>query len=430
MTASLLSAPDAPAPPERQRPVRNISRLPEAFVIAGSVVAPLNLLLAASLTVYDMLIGMALVMLLLEGRRIPLPPPGYIACSFVFIFAALLSAYRATYPFQALTQVLQYLFIFFVQIPVILAVIRTRIATLLCLMLMCAGTLAAMLYAHISEQTQGAGRVVVFYSDNPNRLGYPTAYLLPLLIVLWIWADRTWRRKRWLWTALLAGSVYLSIWALAASASRSATLGSIVALVVFVVLRPGVGPGRMLMRAVGLSAALTVIVLVLWNTGQLPSTLEDRVQRSFSSNTEDNTHLVRDRENLAIAGERAFLDSPFLGTGLDNFRYVAEDYDLDATPQLPHNLWLQFMVQVGIVGTIAFGLFLLLWFRDLIRARRHAGQLDRLILWSMVSAMVGILTIFFFAPEMLDRHYYLLFGLGLAMVNGLRHDRSRWEGTG
>ena len=88
------------------------------------------------------------------------------------------------------------------------------------------------------------------------------------------------------------------------------------------------------------------------------------------------------------------------------------------------------MVQVGIVGTIAFGFFLLLWFRDLIRVRRHAGQLDRLILWSMVSAMVGILTIFFFAPEMLDRHYYLLFGLGLAMVNGLRHDRSRWEGTG
>jgi len=200
--------------------------------------------------------------------------------------------------------------------------------------------------------------------------------------------------------------------------------------VVFVLLRPGVGPGRMLMRAVGLAAVLTTIVVLLWNTGQLPSTLEDRVQRSFSSDTEDRTHLVRDRENLADAGMRAFLDSPFLGTGLDNFRYVAEDYDLDATPQLPHNLWLQFMVQVGIVGTIAFGFFLLLWFRDLIRVRRHAGQLDRLILWSMVSAMVGILTIFFFAPEMLDRHYYLLFGLGLAMVNGLRHDRSRWEGTG
>jgi O-antigen ligase len=426
MTVSLLSA---PAAPERERPTRVITRLPETFVIAGSVVAPLNLILAASLTVYDVIIGMALVMLLVEGRRLPLPPPGYIACSFVFVFAALFSAYRATVPLEALTQIMQYLFIFFVQIPVILAVIKTRRQALMCLLLMCAGTLAAILHAHTFQQTQGAGRVVVFYSENPNRLGYPTAYLLPILIVLWIAADRMWRRKRWLFTALLAGSVYLAIWALAASASRSATLGSIVALVVFVVLRPGVGPGRMLLRAVGLASVLTVVVLILWNTGQLPSTLEERVQRSFSSDTEDNTHLVADRENLADAGVRAFLDSPFFGTGLDNFRYVAPDYDLDATPQLPHNLWLQFLVQVGVFGTAAIGLMLLLWFRDMVRARRKADSLDSLMLWSLVSAMVGILAILFFAPEMIDRHYWLIFGLGLATANGLR-DRSKWEGTG
>jgi hypothetical protein len=34
-----------------------------------------------------------------------------------------------------------------------------------------------------------------------------------------------------------------------------------------------------------------------------------------------------------------------------------------------------------------------------------------------------------FAPEMLDRHYYLLFGLGLAMVRGLA-DKETWEGRG
>jgi hypothetical protein len=46
-----------------------------------------------------------------------------------------------------------------------------------------------------------------------------------------------------------------------------------------------------------------------------------------------------------------------------------------------------------------------------------------------VSAMVGVLAILFFAPEMLDRHYWLIFALGLAVVNGLRHP-SRWEGNG
>ncbi|MGH3483970.1 MAG: O-antigen ligase family protein [Nocardioidaceae bacterium] len=425
MTVTLHPSPAA----DRQQPQPVVSRLPETFVIAGSVVAPLNLIIAASLTVYDVILGMAAVMLLLERRRLPLPPKGYVACAFIFVFAALISAYRATFPLEALTQIIQYMFIFFVQIPVILAVIRTRKTALLSLALMCAGTLAAILHAHISEQTQGAGRVVVFYSENPNRLGYPTAYLLPILIVLWIAADQMWRRKRWLFTVLLAGSVYLAIWALAASASRSAALGSIVALVVFVVLRPGVSVGRMLLRAVCLAGAVTALIALLASTGQLPSTLEDRVERSFSSDTEDTTHLVADRENLADAGVRAFFDSPFVGTGLDNFRYVAVDYDLDSTPQLPHNLWLQLVVQVGIFGALAFGAMLLLWFRDLFRARRDGGTLDGRLLWSLVSAMVGILTILFFAPEMLDRHYWLIFALGLAVVNGLRHP-SRWEGNG
>src|SRR5690606_15138093 len=105
-----------------------------------------------------------------------------------------------------------------------LAVIRTRRAALMSLALMCAGTLAASLHAHIVQPTQGAGRVVVFYSENPNRLGYPTVYLLPILIVLWIYAYRRMRQHLLLTSLLVAGSVYLSIWALAASASRSATL--------------------------------------------------------------------------------------------------------------------------------------------------------------------------------------------------------------
>jgi O-antigen ligase len=424
---SALTLP-APMPAEPSAQVQQ-SRLPELLVIGGSLLAPLNLIIAASLTVYDFVIGVALVLLIVERRRIPLPPTKYVVCAWAFIVAAMLSAFRATYAFEALTQILQFGFIFFVLIPVILAVIRTRRAALASLALLCIGTLAANLHAHLSQQTQGAGRVVVFYSDNPNRLGYPTVYLLPFLIVLWIWAIRRWPPWRLPLTAALAGSLYLSIWALAASASRSATLGAAVALIVFVVFRPGAGPKRMLLRAVGLAAVVTALVVGLAATGQLPSTLEDRVERSFSHDSEDTTHLVADRENLAEAGMRAFVASPFFGTGLDNFRYVAPDYDLDATPQLPHNLWLQLLVQVGVFGTLAFGAFFLFWFSDIFRARNGGGSIDRLMLWSLFSAVVGILAVFVFAPELLDRHYYLMVGLGLAIVNGVAR-QSTWEGDG
>jgi hypothetical protein len=51
------------------------------------------------------------------------------------------------------------------------------------------------------------------------------------------------------------------------------------------------------------------------------------------------------------------------------------------------------------------------------------------MLWSLFSAVVGILAVFVFAPELLDRHYYLMVGLGLAIVNGVAR-QSTWEGDG
>jgi O-antigen ligase len=133
---------------------------------------------------------------------------------------------------------------------------------------------------------------------------------------------------------------------------------------------------------------------------------------------EDQAHLVGDREHLVDAGVHAFIDSPFLGTGLDNFRYVTTDYNLFATPQLPHNLWLQLLVQVGVIGTVAFAIYLLAWWRDVVACFRRVGPADRHLLWAVAASFAGILTIFMFAPEMLDRHYWLIVALGLAVVHG------------
>ena len=41
----------------------------------------------------------------------------------------------------------------------------------------------------------------------------------------------------------------------------------------------------------------------------------------------------------------------------------------------------------------------------MVRAYRRADLADRDLLWALVAAMCGVLTIFMFAPEMLDRHY-------------------------
>ena len=43
--------------------------------------------------------------------------------------------------------------------------------------------------------------------------------------------------------------------------------------------------------------------------------------------------------------------------------------------------------------------------------------------------MCGVLTIFMFAPEMLDRHYWLFIALGLAVAAGVRRDDERLRET-
>lgn len=414
MTTSTL------APPIRV-PARRGVAAPDVLVIGGCVVAPLNLLIVRSLTVYDVLVGVALV-ILLRRRLLRTPPKRYLAAAYVFMIASLLSAFRATYTIEALTQILQYAFVFFVQIPVVLSVVRTRRLALTSILLLCLGTLGAILHAYLTQSTQGAGRVLVFYSENPNRLGYPAVYLLPFLIVLWHSTHRSPGLARVLAAVACLASGYLTVWALFASASRSSVVGTLVALGVFVVLRPGLGPSRMFGRTLVLCAATGVLVVGLVSIGQLPSTLEERVSRSLNADVEDQAGLVGDREHLMSAGVRAFVATPFLGTGLDNFRYVAADYDLDATPQLPHNLWLQLLVQVGVFGTIAFGLFLVFWLRDMTHAFRRAGPDDAGLLWGLVAAIAGILTIFMFAPEMLDRHYWLIVALGLAAAAGVIRD--------
>jgi O-antigen ligase len=399
-------------------------RVPDRLVIGGALVAPLNLLIVRSFTVYDLLI-MAATLWLLRERRFVWPSTGYLAAAYVFLLAALVSAFRATYASEALTQVLQYAFIFFVQVPVVLSVVTTRARAVTMTALLCVGSLVAILHAYIYRPTQGAGRVVVFYSENPNRLGYPAAYLIPLLVVLWLLSRRGGTATRMTTTVAVLAGLYLSVWAVTASGSRSSLLGACLALLVVIVMRPGLGIRRRVARLAAVLGVCTLVGLGLAATGQLPTTLEERVTRSLDATDADaQAHLVGDRESLNEAGIMAFLDTPLIGTGLDNFRYVAPRYVMESTAQLPHNLWLQLAVQVGAIGAVAFAAWLLLWGLDVIGTVRRARAPDATLLWGVFAAMAGILTIFMFSPEMLDRHYWLIAALGLAVVRGVRTTRS------
>jgi O-antigen ligase len=381
--------------------------------LASALIAPLELYLVQSFTLYDLLIvGLAFLIWAGPRRMRPLPK-AFLPAVLIFIVFALVSAFRATLPAEALTQLVQFVFIFFVQIPVVLTMARSTLLIRWSLILFAIGSLAVVLVSVATSGGTEADRVLTYYSENPNPLGYASAYVLPFAICF---ISDLWRRgRRTASVVATAVLVYLVVYSLAVSASRGAAIALLVALPLFLALR------RSDRVDLALLARLAVVVCVVgaasyafFQTPYFPPVLKARIQGTIA----EEGSLTDDRQRLATAGIRAFQSSPLVGTGLDNFRYVATHYERAATPQAPHNIWIQFLAQIGLVGTAAFAFIILRWLVEMVQAwRRSAARSSRhQLLAAFIASMAAIMTIFLTTPIMVHRHYWLLFGLGLALV--------------
>lgn len=388
--------------------------------LASALIAPMDVLIFRSFTAYDLLIAVVWVFLLARGERLRGLPPMFLPPIYLFLLFALVSTFRATYPIEALTQELQFAFIFFVQVPVILTVVRSASMLRRTLVLFAIGSLIPIAVAMVAPETSGAQRFLAFYNENPNRLGYPTAYLAPFVLYFLIRCFQAHRRL----AALVLGppTLYLMIWGLAASASRGAAAGAIVAVLTFVVLRDGAGLGsRALPRLVASVALLGAIGLVLAQTEYFPSTLSDRVQQTFTSDDD----LVDERLRLDAAGLEAFRDSPLVGLGFDNFRYEARLYGA-ASDQAPHNMWIQFLAQIGLLGAAAFLVIVVQWILVLLRAQAASRmRWRRQLLWAFLASILSLMAIYMNTPLMIQRHYWLIMGLGMALALSVPEQRDR-----
>ena len=391
----------------------------ELLFLISAFLAPLELKLLGSFTAYDFMI-IALAFLISIGQdRFQFFPLNFVPAILLFLLFAIASTLRATHPLESVTQILQFVIIFFIQLPVILTLIRTPFLLRTSLLLFVCGTLIVTVWSYLFPQAQGAGRVMAFYSDSPNRLSYPTAYLLPFVLH---YLFEHWRQKRALLATVFALPIfYLMVWALAASASRSAASGTLVGLMVFLIFRQGFRINlKTPLRIVSAMMVIGLLGYLLYQTDYFPATLRDRIARTLML----ETSLVDDRRRLAVAGWRAFLDSPFLGVGLDNFRYVARQYLYSVTNQTPHNLWIQFLSQIGLIGTLMFFIIMIKWFMLMLQAQKIVNPAlrdsHRELLWAFIAAMAAIMTIHMFLPIMIQRQYWLLYGLGLAIALGAR----------
>jgi O-antigen ligase len=388
------------------------SDLLEILFFGSGLIALLNPSVIKAFTAYDAA-TIVLAFLVLAGPvRMRWIPMSLRIAAAVLVFAGFISAFRATVPVEAITQVLQYIFVFAVQLPLVLTLARSRRTVHGMLIMICLSYLAVVLLTMFNQVERG-GRVLAFHKDeNANALALPTVFLSPFLV---FFAFEMWRRgRRILLVCGGAAVVWILLWALTASASRGSTAATIVALAIFVPFRHGfqLRPRVLLNIAAVFLVVVAVGGFVYWT--ELPSpTLKKRIEAALSGPEEDA--VVDERVALDRAGLRAFVESPLIGTGFDNFSYVAQFYDDSASFHAPHNVFIQFLAQAGLLGAGAFLFIMARWFALLLRTQAiTTDRSQRELLWAFIAAMTGILTHAIAAPLVLQRHYWLLYGLGLA----------------
>ena len=219
---------------------------------------------------------------------------------------------------------------------------------------------------------ESSGGPVGFGGRPGSFLGNPTflaSYLLPhIFLALWL-SVVSWRERRGVQTALYAGGSLLSIAVIFMTQTRGALIGltlGFFVLGVMLVFRHGSVrlAKRVTLRSVGL-ALLALIVAAgvgFWFTRSAALWQSVPGVRRLTTLSLTSPEIQPRLITLAISWD-AFRERPILGHGFENFKYP---FDRHYDPKLlrygfgetyfdkPHNVFLEHLVDGGIVGLVAY----------------------------------------------------------------------------
>jgi O-antigen ligase len=243
-------------------------------------------------------------------------------------------------------------------------------------------------------------------AGDPNFL----AAGLPLAGVLAVVSLTRWRAARV--RLLLVGAVILLAIGLVLSASRSGLL-ALVSLVPLAVLFAGARRARLIAPIMAGCLVLGVLV-VLTPAGE----------RLFGEDAGTG------REDLWAIATEVFFDRPWTGVGIENFPVVARDHvrdvvdlvDVDLVVNRPHqvhNLYLQLLTELGVIGLVLFMCFVGGCLACGLRAARtfaDRGDADgELLARALTMGAASMLVAATFLPLLYDKRLWLVLALGPAL---------------
>lgn len=210
------------------------------------------------------------------------------------------------------------------------------------------GTVDSQIYA---AQTPGLFRVTATFYD-PNMLGRYLAFA----ILVSVCSMRFARFKRWI--PIIIGLLGAQAFVLMNTFSRGAILSLSGAFLLLVIWDRRVGRKVLIL----MSALFAGVVVALFAEPAV-SAFMDRLTGGGKTLAVDLSRVV-----IYQLGVKAFWNSPFFGYGPDNVPDAIGQYFVYKVS--PHSMYLEILLATGVVGTLAFGWFVLKHLSDGVALRR------------------------------------------------------------
>jgi O-antigen ligase len=227
----------------------------------------------------------------------------------------------------------------------------------------------------------------------------------------------------WKWRMLAIAGLPIIFGAIVLNTSRGAwiavSLSGIVLLLLFMVAKPSRSGNLM-----WLIIPLLFFQLLLWVA---PLQIFEGVNEHFVSLEEletDKSFAVR--QLMIQKAQRIFEESPIFGVGVGNFTRSTVDLDLpDILRYLPeanfnsrsaHNSYIAFLSETGLLGTVPYGLLMLVLITAGLRAAIRLARRDQYWGLGVYAAFIGMSIHFWVISAMTGTHTWFVYGLVAAMI--------------
>jgi len=244
---------------------------------------------------------------------------------------------------------------------------------------------------------------------NPNDLALMLNLIIPISAALMF------SSRRWVFKAVAAASVLLSMAAVVLTFSRAGFLTlATTGLMLFVVL----------VRRKSAGAATLLLLIAIAAPVMMPAGYADRLSTITNIET-DRTGSAQGRWHDFIVAAEVIGRNPVVGVGMGNDALALNEYRGEDTWRSVHNAYLQYAVDLGLPGLFLFAALHIMCFRAARRVERRVDRDPALRHLSYLAAGIQIALAAFlvaamFHPIAYQFYFFTVAGLAVALKNTCR----------